>query len=523
MSDPWWPDGYTNPAFQVQRQIYGVATGGDYVRGSGVVTLPSTALRYPTQPVGYDEVRNKAFLSVRAFDYVTAEIGWGWPIDLEDKWLEVALVRSGFGDPITVNDGVTIFRALKTDFVDGSTVTPPPLVYDQPLQSGQWYYYTLFFRTTPLDWIGGMTGNALIPRDHGHAQHLWNMIPPFYQHTDSNLREGNGPLRSFLAVFGFELDQTREYVEAWQDVYHIDKCPLPLLKQLGANLGEPYRGSIGAIRYRGYIAGLPEMLEQRGTPAALQFVVEAVSKYQCDISVGGNMMLLPDDSDFFFGTGSWSSLHQESDALASTVSTVAPEKVTLATVSGEVPPAGSGRGVMRVTTADADETKPLTIACGCGLIEDREIIPLYAAVPVQDNYTYGFSIQVRQQTPNTAICKPVLLWYKVGGTPSDYFDITEGTATAPPNANWNPYSVQGTSPAGAYYVVPALSFTSRPAGGAPGLSPYIDLAGASVYVLGSQGQVSVLPPDSYLTLGDPSEKLGPPNLPTFPGYRMGQP
>ena len=56
----WWPDGYgDDPAFQVRRQIFGAITGGDYVRGSSVLTLPHTALRYPTTPVDLSGIVDK--------------------------------------------------------------------------------------------------------------------------------------------------------------------------------------------------------------------------------------------------------------------------------------------------------------------------------------------------------------------------------------------------------------------------------------------------------------------------------
>ena len=268
----------------------------------GVTTLAQTSLRYPTTVPGFEAVKGKAYLAIRPWlrlpavhykgtvkdDYGSAQISWGWPVGLEEKWEEVALVRSGFGDPTTVNDGETVFSSPKGGFLDdqGVLTVPPPVVIDQPLQSGQWYYYSLFFKTGPLDWVLGMTGNVQIPRDYHHAEHLWDAIPPFYQYSDSNIREGNGFLQQILTVFGYELDTARQYVESWQECYHIDKTPVPLLKRVGENFGEAYRGGIGVIRYRGMIAALPEALSMRGTSQAMQQVIEASSKWLCEISIG---------------------------------------------------------------------------------------------------------------------------------------------------------------------------------------------------------------------------------------------
>ena len=524
---PWWPDGYIDPAFIVQRQEYGAAVGGDYVRGSTVITLPHTALRYPTTVKGATAVQGKAFLAVRAADYDTSEVAWGWPPNLQAKWREVALIRSGFGYPITVNDGQTVFRATQASFsLSDGTLAPPPLVLDKPLQSGQFYYYSLFFKTSPFDWVLGMSSEVLIPRNFHHGDHLWDTLPPFYQYTDSNMRVGNGFLRQFLSVFGFELDTTREFVEQWQETYHVDKSPISLLRKVGENFGVPYRAGIGDIRYRALIAALPAMLQMRGTSPALEQVVESMSKYDCDIVAGTNLMLLPDDSDFFSGTGNWTALHPTTDALDATIDSLMATDVHLSMNSGSAPPAGFGRGIMRVVTTKALETSNFALACGDGFTTTDEIVPLYAGVPVEPGGTYGFSVNLKM--PNVCVVACYLLWFDADGQPSDYLSkASPPNPLAPPDNNWNLFSVQGTAPANATYAVPVIYFTSRPAVPSSGTySIYIDIAGASLYLLGNDAAVNVAPPDSYLTMGDPGEKIGAPPKPgdpTFKGFILGTP
>ena len=542
MSDPWWPDGYADPAFVVQRKRFATAMGGDYVRGSGVITLPQTALRYPTEVPGFDSVENKAYLAVRPWlrlppveyrgtvkdDYGSAQISWGWPVGLAEKWTEVALVRSGFGDPITVNDGETLFRSPKDGYTDedGKLVLPPPVVIDQPLQSGQWYYYSLFFQTGNVaqpSWVLGMSGNVQIPRDYHHDEHLWNTLPPFYRWTDSNLREGNGFLRNILTVFGYELDTAREYVEQWQECYHVDKAPMALLKRVGENLGEEYRGGIGQIRYRGLIAALPEALNMRGTSQSMQQIIEAASKWLCEVTVGTNLMLLPDDSDFGTGTGNWATLHPDTDTADVTVTTLPPTDVIL-TANAIPAPAGYGRGTMQVKTLNATETQPLCITCGSGITVSRSITPLYSGVPVEGGSTYGFSAQIKMEVASKVL--PVIFWFTGEGQPDDLIGRSSGNEAAPPNTNWNTFSATGAAPASAVYMVPGLIFNDRPTGGGPTYSPVIDIAGASVYLLGSSGAVTVLAPDSYLTMGG-TELLGDKQAPGAPGdfteYLMGSP
>ena len=502
----------------------------------GMTTLPQTALRYPSSVTGVAEAIGKAYLTIRPFDYITAEVAWGWPVSIEERWSEVALVRSGMGEPLTVNDGQTVFRALKTDFdgldAAGNAVTfPAPVVYDQPLQSGHWYYYTLFFRVGPLDWISGMAANVLIPRNHHHAEHLWSTVPPFYQFADGDPRSNGGGLHAlerFLTVFGFELDQTREYVEQWQETYHIDKSPMPLLKRVGENFGYPYHGATGQISYRSYIAGLPEMLETRGTIQSLQFVIEATSKYQCGITVGNNLMLLPDDSDFFYGTGNWGGLHPTTDPLVSEVTTLPPTDINLTSNDLTVsPPADFGRGTMRVRTPKSVESQTFAIACGSGINQTREMVPLYTGVPVEVGSTYSFSIKGRHEDAANVQITPSLLWFRQGGQPSDYLAISDGVPVAVNNSAWFDLIIQGVAPAGAYFLVPVLEFGLRPIGGPAPWSFYVDLAGAAVHLLGEAGTAVVLAPDAFLTLGVTAEKLGDKQDPAAPGgfteYILGTP
>ena len=86
---------------------------------------------------------------------------------------------------------------------------------------------------------------------------------------DDNYRISAGPLRQFLTVFGFAMDNTREFVEGLLELHQIDKTPMSLLKGLGSNYGLPYESGIGDIRYRGLVANAPRAQHTRGTAVGL--------------------------------------------------------------------------------------------------------------------------------------------------------------------------------------------------------------------------------------------------------------
>ena len=364
MSDVWWPEGTNDPAFQVQRQPYGIIEGGDYVRArSGQALLPQTALRYATQVKGWDDILGKALVAIRPHSYNTLAITWGWPKVMGDKWTEVALVRSSFGRPNTPNDGVTVFRETRDRLLidysaDGVNILAP-LVYDgvgpqesimtgRPLRSGRWYYYTVFFKTGPLDWVPGMSMGSPLPRNYGHAEHLWNHTPPWYQYQDGQMRESDGYLQQFYRVFGFELDYTREYVEQWQHLYHIDFAPRRLLMHLGYNFDVPYEPGLGDVRYRGLVGSVARLYDERGTRKGLVNLVQAASQFPCDITRGGNLMLIPVDSEFLGGSGNWSAPPTTLTPPTGWGSLNTYEKTVIRPTTDVGPPTGGGRGAVEV-------------------------------------------------------------------------------------------------------------------------------------------------------------------------------
>lgn len=587
----WWPEGYRRPAFQVQREIYGTAPGGDYVRGSaqfkGVLSgagtaLPSspvtgdmwllgtpvptaapnptvgvkaagnvirwdvswknlgsitqtvgTAVRYPTLTAGSTDISGRSILHVNPYDHATVKAEWGWPVAPNDSWREVALVRSAFGRPSTVNDGQTIFRRLRTAFLNDEGELPldpatgevaaPPTVLDTPLPAGRWYHYGLFFKVSPIEWVRGMVDSCLLPRDLLHATHLWNNIPPYYQWVDGQAAS-QGFLKPFLDVFGFELDQCREFVESWQHLYDADWSPIRLLRQLGPNFGVPYESGIGDIRYRSLMADIGHLYEIRGSTPSLIELIGNMSKYECTVTSGASLMLAPDDSDFYTGVGAWAGVHQQTVIPSQTVLT--PDRVNLLkTVPGEAAPP-KGRGSMKVWTSFADATTKLMLTCGDGMQGAVEVLPKAHGIPVVPLSSYGFSISMKVSLAPLTV-QPALLWFPESGEASKMISVVYSASPGSlADTNWHDFYVEGVAPANAVFAVPGVLCTARVAGPGPTTSPYIYVAGAMVYYVGGPTSTLVIPPDRYLTMGDQGELIGGPDAaghPTFNPFVLGTP
>ena len=332
----WWPDEHGNmPAFQVKRPSYGTSRGGDWVRGSQVESLPNAVLKYQTDDADRrSAVAGQTLLYVQPAGYDSVRIEWDWPVEVGQTvgWQEVALVRSMFGSPTTPNDGQTVFRSLRSAWTDSTgALVVGPVIFDNDLTAhlkptpartktssgGVWLYYTLFFNISPKapnlgDWVIGYSDWVQLPRHFQHEEHLYNGVPPYYQWIDENNRRGDGRgfLKQFLSVFGFELDFTRQSIEFIQDMYHTDLSPIPLLKEIGNNLGAVEEQGLGDIRFRAGMSNLAERLNIRGTQKGLQQTIETMSKYDTDITQGKNMLLLPDDSSPQFSTGNWAGPHE---------------------------------------------------------------------------------------------------------------------------------------------------------------------------------------------------------------------
>lgn len=467
------------PGFTVQR-VTSDGSGGDFVRG-----LPAAgrqnALRYNVRSVqpstASPKVAIKSTLTAVASGYGTIDLSWGWPDDYSD-WTEVSVVRSGFGHPSTVNDGVTVFRSKRDEyqFFDGLTALTIT-INDDNLQEGRWYYYTLFFYKTK--WEPVMYAEALTPRNYGHYSHLWAAIPEYYRWVDSRFRGDEGHLQQFLKMISFELDLTREMVESWQNAYSADNSPQPLLRQVGLNLGVDTEQSLGEIRTRALIGQISSLYERRGTARGLELVVEAASKCEVSVTEGRNMLLLPDDSEFIKGHGNWvlselgvprsvkaSAVSAKGVAYTASCSTGSPAvqhgeafgsafdatlvASTYDTSAYLVAPyntsdraAEAGYGVLAVIPnrpmPSLYENKDLTIACGLGIRGDTTLTPKYYGVPVEKNIVYGFSCQFRGVNVTSGVSLGIH-WF-------DRNELFLGTSISsyPVTAEWQSLMVQGLS------------------------------------------------------------------------------
>lgn len=577
LNRPWWPGTesddtskwWPQPAFTVQRTVEGPFTGGDYVRGSTSTATQQTAIRYPTTLPGWTPAGvGKGVLYSQPINYDTIEIEWNIPEKMsiswetpstvaDIQWSEVVIIRAAMGYPATVNDGQAVMRMTKQqlypngylyDATTHTIVTPnqhDPRSPDESagpgLTPGRWYYYALFFRIG-LDWVRSAIHTCLLPRNHHHAEHLWNGLPPYYRYLDDNMRGGanDGDLKRWLEIFGYQFDLNREYVESALNMYQTDFTPMSLLRRIGENFGVPYEPGLGDYSYRALVGRIGFLYRGRGTVGGMKSLVAAAAKCDCDVTQSPNVLLLPDDSEFVNGTGNWAGIHDLTYPVPTgsgiPTSPLSYDKVHFTNGTyGFNPAPTNGAGMMHVWTLPADATRDLLITCGDGRVFDptpnvppQDIIPFNAGTPCTPGDVYGFSISCAVEATgvaNWASFWPYLFFFKKGGQPSDYISLAVGSAAVTPTvtagaSNWVVASVSGTVPANAAWVVPAISIVNRVAGPASNTdrSPMVHFCGASIRLIGDATQVTSDLFIRTLTLTGPA--AGHPGTPADTGAEL---
>jgi phage tail-like protein len=481
----WVPTGADDaPAFTVQRPIYSEVTGGDYVRGGA----ERSALRYGAGEGVPQDIVGQSSL-VATVSYTDVSLSWGWPTKYSD-WVEVAIVRSGFGRPSTVNDGVTIYRSTRTAFPavdvnDDPMVVeikdPPQNTVDEEgrplaLQPGRMYYYTLFFYTTSNEWVPALSTSALVPRNFEHHERMWESIPPYYRWTDER---GTSDLQKFLQAFGFELDYTREFVEQWQETYHADMSPMQLLRRVGENLGLSYEQGLGDIRYRALVGKLSELYLRRGTQAGLQDLIEVSSKYQTVLTLGENLLNMPDDAEFRTGSGNWS-----------TGSITDPVLIAPHTPGAGAPTGYGATGMLVQSTAAAGDiyvrygVGPKEITTGVSVT----MSPKFNGVLIREGSVYGFDVWYHPVNGVSGMDSVGIQWY---GSDESLLDTDEIQNLGSYSSAWRLLSVQAPPPVGAVYACPFVRCFDRAS------TEDFELLGAIFYNLGSSEDIVAPPPTGY--------------------------
>lgn len=539
---------------------------------SGRAYSPSPSyVRYQPGDTRLDNLASLTSLYVEPWDYNTIRVVWGLDADLEEIALNdiseyglvprVAITRSGFGYPVTPLDGEKILDKVYTDVVgsiDRTNVLPyfetqpgdvnnsfnrPPVsvqsLYDRNLESGHWFYYSLFFYLQGSSedgpfWRIAKSASALTPVNHGHGDILYSLIPNYYQSKDQEFSYGTGrqgTLQRLTDVIGFELDYTKTLADGLEHVYDVDTVQRNLLYSLGeSNFGVAVESGLGDIRYRSLLSTVSRLYDERGSISGLQKMVTAATKYRCKILEGINMMSLTDDSEFSSGTGSWGDVYESYPTFidaeewgGGTITAFNPvtlESVTLNTIDEVGNSIVTRRNAMKITKSSGSGTDSMITTCGLGVgnVENRRhyteatsFYPRLHGIKCEPGVIYTFSSYIKRVNTADPSGNVVvgIMWFNdlengQFDITNDYISKTESFPEADSSTNMTRYYVDSEAP---------LSLRGQPYVFAV---PYVLFENSYEYYVSAcmfNSQLNsassfALEANRYLTLGIESEKLG---------------
>lgn len=298
----------TTYTFRIQA-VSSVGLGLKSPHSVAVTPNPNADISLIAEPWDYATTRLQFMVTEKLRqDFATSTLDGDTP--------RIAIVRSGYGSPVTPNDGVRLLDITAQEALalpyhtdlngapGGSSWVRPysseVSLYDRNLQPGRWYYYTLFMKAQSV-WKAYGSAQALVPIDYQHRDHLWANIPEFYRVKDEELLvdpEGEGDLKNFINIIGFELDYTRTLAEGVQDTYQVERANSTLVQMLGeTNLGTIKEEGLGEIRYRALVAVLTRLYNERGTEQGIKHLASIASKFRTKVTEGINLMRESDDAE----------------------------------------------------------------------------------------------------------------------------------------------------------------------------------------------------------------------------------
>lgn len=334
-------------------------------RAGATATSPAPAyLRYRAADSLLADLSATITFSAEPWDYTSIRVVWTSTEELNNRVLKdvaegrtplLAVTRSGFGHPYTINDGAIILNRPFLDVVDSvnivdegalqprpstAPITFEPIpshpdtdwdrpsrevrgLFDRNLPTGRWFYYSLFVYVSTYDtagnylggpfWVKAGEAKAVTPINYKHGERLFDLLPPYYQFKDGEYTAGTGRegvVKRLLSTVGFELDLTKTLTEGVERAYDLDSVQFNLLRSLGtSNFGLRFEEGLGDIRYRSMLAAISDLYNERGSVSGLRKLTFVSSKYRCKVIEGLNLLNLPDDSEFTSGTGSWGDLY----------------------------------------------------------------------------------------------------------------------------------------------------------------------------------------------------------------------
>jgi len=203
--------------------------------------------------------------------------------------VELHITVNQYGEPLTVEDGTKVAVYTQTNYVEA--YDHESLLY----KPGTWLYYGLFLKYSDgaSEWFERVAlATIQIPKYYESLENLWNRIPEYYRALDYQV---GGSLRSFLSLFGWELDRVRSLIDSLAVINDPLRTPTPALDAVAKQLGVPTSSAeVGTARLRSVLNNIFNLRQQKGTFAGTASFISALT--------GCNVSYDPDTTTFKVAT-----------------------------------------------------------------------------------------------------------------------------------------------------------------------------------------------------------------------------
>lgn len=246
--------------------------------------------------------------------YLQITLKWASPLG---EWDELKVMRSPYGYPVNITDGVNVFTTFKAN---------PTLFYNDSvgLDKPKFYYYSLFVHETTQDsWVlaGRVIGFA-VP-NYGTGERLYDLMPNITKITTPYVASSPGDnedLRSFLSLFGYQFDYIRGLTNTIYQRYNFEQMSDTVIPLLLNQFGIKYEPEIGFQNSRVLVRDSVQLSKEKGSSQGIREYIKAFTGWSCPSPVDGainpavegiqtshNIMLDYNDSSFEEGVGRWAS------------------------------------------------------------------------------------------------------------------------------------------------------------------------------------------------------------------------
>jgi hypothetical protein len=277
------------------------AGSGDVVEDSG--------LRSDGFVIGVPTAADESTFFADIYERGQIELGWSLSVALSDtpvagsdpnvyEAVEILIRGSGQGEPETAADGVQVTSVIYSNYRESYTDVAGagrPYIAD-----GRWAYYSMFVRYQ--NYLGDafyekITSISIqMPYNFGSADLLWNKIPAYYREADNayvlqNEKTYNytsGPLRRFIDLIGWELDQYRSTIYDTQRINDPDVIHSSAIDALATQMGVPFTKDIlGTEKLRVILDNIGHLQRTKGTLNSIQEYISALTGSRVSYDASG--------------------------------------------------------------------------------------------------------------------------------------------------------------------------------------------------------------------------------------------